>query len=108
MSKKNIGDHIRGLSRTARDLSSTVRSGKNLAKDLGMDKNNNTARSKTAGASTNKSSQSMEITEWKCACGESVTNNFCMVCGAKKPVCKKCGELVAGAFCGNCGQKNDK
>ena len=47
---------------------------------------------------------------WKCACGATVTGNFCPNCGAKKPepqpqngwTCK-CGTVATGKFCPNCG-----
>jgi membrane protease subunit (stomatin/prohibitin family) len=48
---------------------------------------------------------------WKCACGATVTGNFCSECGAKKPeqaagpkFCPECGAAVnGGKFCPNCG-----
>jgi len=48
---------------------------------------------------------------WKCACGETVTGNFCPQCGAKKPEPKAagwtcaCGAVVTGKFCPECGAK---
>ncbi len=46
---------------------------------------------------------------WKCACGATVSGNFCTECGAKKPAedgwtCS-CGAVNKGKFCPNCGQK---
>lgn len=47
---------------------------------------------------------------WKCACGTTVTGNFCPNCGAKKPAedegwtCS-CGAVNKGKFCPNCGAK---
>ncbi|MBR4881810.1 MAG: SPFH domain-containing protein [Clostridia bacterium] len=46
---------------------------------------------------------------WKCACGASVTGNFCTECGAKKPAddgwkCA-CGAVNKGKFCAECGAK---
>lgn len=47
---------------------------------------------------------------WKCACGTTVTGNFCPNCGAKKPAedegwtCS-CGAVNKGKFCTNCGAK---
>ncbi|MBQ7964845.1 MAG: SPFH domain-containing protein [Ruminococcus sp.] len=49
---------------------------------------------------------------WKCACGASVSGNFCPQCGAKKPepVAQNgwkcaCGANVSGNFCPECGAK---
>ena len=47
---------------------------------------------------------------WKCACGETVTGNFCPECGAKKPADNggwtcSCGASNTGKFCSNCGSK---
>ena len=50
---------------------------------------------------------------WKCACGATVTGNFCPECGAKKPEPKPaeggwkcaCGATVNGNFCPECGAK---
>ncbi len=46
---------------------------------------------------------------WKCACGATVSGNFCMECGAKKPEAEgwtcSCGAVNKGKFCPNCGQK---
>ena len=47
---------------------------------------------------------------WKCSCGATATGNFCMECGAKKPVpvqdgtwkCS-CGATASGNFCQECG-----
>ncbi len=46
---------------------------------------------------------------WKCACGATVSGNFCTECGAKKPAddgwtCS-CGAVNKGKFCPDCGQK---
>ena len=46
---------------------------------------------------------------WKCACGATVSGNFCTECGAKKPAedgwtCS-CGAVNKGKFCPNCGAK---
>ena len=49
---------------------------------------------------------------WQCACGTTVTGNFCPQCGAKKPapaaedgwVCA-CGSVNKGQFCPQCGAK---
>ena len=46
---------------------------------------------------------------WKCACGATVSGNFCTECGAKKPAedgwtCS-CGAENKGKFCPNCGAK---
>ncbi len=47
---------------------------------------------------------------WKCACGATVTGNFCPECGAKKPEPKveggwkcACGATPTGKFCPECG-----
>ena len=48
---------------------------------------------------------------WKCACGATVTGNFCPQCGAKKPApapadgwkCPQCGAVATGKFCPECG-----
>ncbi len=46
---------------------------------------------------------------WKCACGATVSGNFCTECGAKKPAEEgwtcSCGAVNKGKFCPNCGQK---
>ncbi|MBR6918397.1 MAG: SPFH domain-containing protein [Clostridia bacterium] len=46
---------------------------------------------------------------WKCACGATVTGNFCTECGAKKPEADgwtcSCGAVNKGKFCQNCGAK---
>ena len=48
--------------------------------------------------------------EWKCACGTTVTGNFCPNCGTKRPAedegwtCS-CGAVNKGKFCTNCGAK---
>ena len=47
---------------------------------------------------------------WKCACGTTVTGNFCPNCGTKRPAedegwtCS-CGAVNKGKFCTNCGAK---
>ena len=55
---------------------------------------------------------SAHVEGWKCACGATVTGNFCNVCGAKKPEPKpvdnwkcECGHVAEGNFCPNCGSK---
>ena len=44
---------------------------------------------------------------WKCACGATVSGNFCTECGAKKPEADgwtcSCGTVNKGKFCQNCG-----
>ena len=52
---------------------------------------------------------SVPASGWKCACGATVSGNFCTECGAKKPAddgwtCS-CGAVNKGKFCPNCGQK---
>ena len=46
---------------------------------------------------------------WKCACGATVSGNFCTECGAKKPAEEgwncSCGAVNKGKFCPNCGAK---
>lgn len=50
---------------------------------------------------------------WKCACGTTVTGNFCPNNGAKKPEPEpepgawkcSCGATVTGNFCPECGSK---
>ena len=46
---------------------------------------------------------------WKCACGATVSGNFCTECGAKKPAAEgwtcSCGAVNKGKFCPNCGGK---
>ena len=46
---------------------------------------------------------------WKCACGATVTGNFCTECGAKKPEASgwtcSCGAVNQGKFCPQCGAK---
>ncbi len=46
---------------------------------------------------------------WKCACGATVSGNFCTECGAKKPADEgwtcSCGAVNKGKFCPNCGAK---
>ena len=49
---------------------------------------------------------------WKCACGNTVSGNFCPNCGAKKPEPKpvegswkcSCGAMANGKFCPECGK----
>ena len=47
---------------------------------------------------------------WKCACGTTVTGNFCPNCGTNRPAedegwtCS-CGAVNKGKFCTNCGAK---
>jgi len=48
---------------------------------------------------------------WTCACGNTVSGNFCPNCGGKKPAPQpaagswtcSCGNTVSGKFCTNCG-----
>ncbi len=46
---------------------------------------------------------------WKCACGATVSGNFCPECGAKNPEANgwtcSCGNINKGNFCPNCGSK---
>ena len=47
---------------------------------------------------------------WTCACGNTVSGNFCPNCGAKKPAEPEgwtctCGSVNKGNFCPNCGAK---
>lgn len=47
---------------------------------------------------------------WKCACGTTVTGNFCPNCGTKRPAEDEgwtcfCGAVNKGKFCTNCGAK---
>lgn len=46
---------------------------------------------------------------WKCACGATVSGNFCTECGAKKPAEEgwtcSCGAVNKGKFCPNCGSQ---
>ncbi len=46
---------------------------------------------------------------WKCACGATVSGNFCTECGAKKPDAEgwtcSCGAVNKGKFCSEWGQK---
>ena len=46
---------------------------------------------------------------WTCACGATVTGNFCTECGAKKPEANgwncACGAVNKGKFCAECGAK---
>ena len=46
---------------------------------------------------------------WKCACGATVSGNFCTECGAKKPEAEgwtcSCGAVNKGKFCPDCGAK---
>ena len=46
---------------------------------------------------------------WKCACGTTVTGNFCPECGSPKPADNSwtcsCGAVNKGNFCTNCGAK---
>ena len=46
---------------------------------------------------------------WKCACGATVSGNFCTECGAKKPEAVgwncSCGAVNKGKFCSGCGAK---
>ncbi|MBR3819886.1 MAG: SPFH domain-containing protein [Clostridia bacterium] len=53
--------------------------------------------------------QTQTANGWKCACGATVSGNFCTECGAKKPedegwTCS-CGAVNKGKFCPNCGAK---
>ncbi|MBR3779923.1 MAG: SPFH domain-containing protein [Clostridia bacterium] len=53
--------------------------------------------------------QTQPANGWKCACGATVSGNFCTECGAKKPedegwTCS-CGAVNKGKFCPNCGAK---
>lgn len=54
--------------------------------------------------------QAAQANSWKCACGATVTGNFCANCGAKKPEPVQtdswkcaCGATVTSKFCQNCG-----
>ena len=53
--------------------------------------------------------QSAPANGWKCACGATVSGNFCTECGAKKPEAEgwtcSCGAVNKGKFCPNCGAK---
>ena len=53
--------------------------------------------------------QSAPANGWKCACGATVSGNFCTECGAKKPAEEgwtcSCGAVNKGKFCPNCGGK---
>ena len=50
---------------------------------------------------------------WKCACGATVSGNFCPNCGGKKPQPQpaagawkcKCGAMATGKFCPECGSQ---
>ena len=64
------------------------------------------------GAQNAQKAQPAPADGWKCACGTTVTGNFCPHCGAKKPEAPKgdtwtcaCGSVVTGNFCPNCGAK---
>ncbi|MBQ8763549.1 MAG: SPFH domain-containing protein [Clostridia bacterium] len=53
--------------------------------------------------------QSAPVSSWKCACGATVSGNFCTECGAKKPAEEgwtcSCGAVNKGKFCPECGAK---
>ena len=43
--------------------------------------------------------------QWKCACGQVNTGNFCVECGAKREWKCACGQVNTGRFCTECGAK---
>ncbi len=56
--------------------------------------------------------QQAAANSWQCACGATVTGNFCPQCGAKKPEPVQaggwkcaCGATATGNFCPQCGAK---
>ena len=59
-----------------------------------------------------QAAQQAAADSWKCACGATVTGNFCPNCGAKKPEPVQtnswkcaCGATATGNFCPECGAK---
>lgn len=50
-------------------------------------------------------------TEWVCVCGKKNNDNFCTMCGKKRPVrpefCTACGKKLGkdDIFCGGCGKR---
>ena len=61
--------------------------------------------------SSPQASMASHVQSWTCACGTTNTSNFCMQCGAKKPVSTTdtnawtctCGTSNTGKFCTECG-----
>ncbi len=81
---------------------------------MGANGNFNPAAMYTAGMQQQQAQQTSAPAAapengWKCACGATVTGNFCTECGAKKPEAEgwtcACGAVNKGKFCPNCGQK---
>ncbi len=68
----------------------------------------NAAQMYNAGVQQMAQQQTAQST-WKCACGATVSGNFCTECGAKKPDAEgwtcSCGAVNKGKFCHECGQK---
>ncbi|MBQ7122744.1 MAG: SPFH domain-containing protein [Clostridia bacterium] len=62
-----------------------------------------------AAAAPAQSAPAAPANGWKCACGATVSGNFCTECGAKKPAEEgwtcSCGAVNKGKFCPNCGAK---
>ena len=62
-----------------------------------------------AAAAPVQSAPAAPANSWKCACGATVSGNFCTECGAKKPAEEgwtcSCGAVNKGKFCPNCGAK---
>ena len=66
----------------------------------------------TAGAAADPATPAAPAADgWKCACGATVSGNFCPNCGGKKPQPQpaagawkcKCGAMATGKFCPECG-----
>ncbi len=62
-----------------------------------------------AGVQQMAQQQTAPANSWKCACGATVSGNFCTECGAKKPEAEgwtcSCGSVNKGKFCPTCGAK---
>ena len=69
----------------------------------------NAAQMYQAGVAQQQAAPAPAQGGWKCACGATVSGNFCTECGAKKPADEgwtcACGAVNKGKFCPNCGQK---
>ncbi len=67
------------------------------------------AQQQTAPATPAQAAPAAPANGWKCACGATVSGNFCTECGANKPAEEgwtcSCSAVNKGKFCPNCGAK---
>ncbi len=77
--------------------------------NMAMGANGGFNASQMYNAGVQQQQQSASLTGSKCACGATVSGNFCTECGAKKPTEEgwtcSCGAVNKGKFCPNCGAK---